>query len=144
MIKYQLTCTTGHEFEGWFQSSSAFDAQSQLGRVTCPDCGSSDVSKAVMAPSVATRAEVLDKGGALPPSENKRQEFLQMARAVRQKLVAGAEDVGDRFPEEARKIHYEEAADRKIYGEASTEEARSLLEEGIEVVPLPRLPEDGN
>jgi len=143
VIKYRLRCEAGHEFEGWFRSSAAFEAQSGAGRVTCPDCGGTDVSKAVMAPSVAMRTKDKENAAArLQP--DKQAQFLQLVREARQKLVADADDVGDRFPEEARKIHYEEVEARKIYGEATGEEVHSLLEEGIEFMPLPRLPEDGN
>ena len=118
MIRYRLKCEAGHEFEAWFRSSADFEAQSGVGQVTCPNCGSTDVTKAVMAPSVAMCTRVDENSTAGVPTVNQAQ-FLLMVRETRQKLVADAEDVGDRFPEEARKIYYEEVEARKIYGEAS-------------------------
>ena len=138
MIKYQLQCDKDHEFAGWFKSSEAFDAQVKRKLVDCPTCGSTDVRKALMAPSVSTskkKAEV---------SKSKHAEIIAAMREVRQKVEENAEYVGPRFAEEARRIHYKETEEKGIYGEASLSEAKELAEEGIEFLPLPVLPEDQN
>ena len=152
MIRYQLVCAKGHGFDGWFSGSAGFDAQKQAGRLECPVCGSSHVDKAVMAPAVAAKTKAKGKaeaeGGdgtqAVFRADPQAAELREALRKVREHVVANADYVSDRFAEEARKIHYKEAESRGIYGEASTEEARALREEGIEFHPLPRLPEDQN
>lgn len=150
MIRYRLRCAEGHELEAWFRSSADFDAQSARGLVVCTTCGSTAVEKAIMAPSVAKRAEPLPAPVPKPPEPSVPvaagipPEMLEALRKIREHVKANAENVGDRFPEEARRIHYEEAEPRGIYGAATPAEARELLEEGIEVHPLPLLPEDGN
>ncbi len=131
MIAYQLQCRNGHAFEGWFPDSAAFDAQQADGKLSCPNCKSKKVEKAVMAPAIAGKA---------------RQQAQARAalRALRQKMLAQAEHVGGAFPEEARKIHYGEAEARAIYGEASGAEVEALLEEGVPVAPLPPDPDAAN
>ena len=136
MIKYRLQCAEGHEFEGWFASSASYDAQSAGGQVTCPHCNSHEVGKSIMAPNVAMRPRGYD--------EDAPARYRNLVREVTQALVSGSEDVGDRFPEEARKIHYREVEQRAIRGTASADEARALVEEGVEIMALPRLPEDAN
>lgn len=138
MIKYKLACHLGHEFEGWFQSSGAYDKQAASGQVLCPVCGSAEVKKAVMAPSVATR----EMAGILGPKS--RARALDLTRKLRAEVESRAEYVGAHFAEEARKIHHEGLEPRGIYGEASAHDARELIEEGVPVLPLPRLPEDDN
>ncbi len=139
MIKYRLRCAQSHEFEAWFASSESYEAQAAEGKISCPDCGDRDIDKAIMAPNVAV------KRVALPQQETSSQPpVAELVREVRRALLASAEDVGARFPEEARKIHYGEAERRGIHGTASGEEVRTLLDEGIEVVALPNLPEDAN
>ncbi|MCS6877111.1 MAG: DUF1178 family protein [Geminicoccaceae bacterium] len=134
MIRFALRCSRGHEFEGWFKSNAAYDEQHRAGRLECPLCGDRAVDKAIMAPAVA-------RGGrGEGPSPEVVGKLLAMLRALRSYVEANFEHVGDRFPEEARKIHYGEAEPRDIYGEASREEVESLLEEGIEVRPLPWVP----
>lgn len=138
MIKYRLCCDLGHEFEGWFRDSSTYDASAAAGQLACAQCGSSSVRKAVMAPNVATRtpARPAADPDALKttPAEAEVRQTLESFRAA---VEANAEYVGPRFAEEARKIHYEESEARGIYGEASRAEARSLLEEGIAILPVP-------
>lgn len=141
MIKYRLRCACGHEFEAWFPSSASYETQAEKRQVCCPDCGDRDVGKAVMAPNVAVRGRDQEDG---LPAEAIRPQFVAALREVRRCLLATAEDVGPRFPEEARKIHHGEAEARGICGTASGEEARALLDEGIEIVALPALPEDAN
>ena len=163
MIRYNLVCAKGHEFESWFAGSAAYDKQAKRGLVTCPMCGSAKVEKALMAPrlartdtSSAREAEAIQPlppqnapAVAQPPTpvamiSPQEQEFRQKLRELRDHLVQNAENVGPRFPEEARKMHYGEAEHRSIYGIASPEDAKELHEEGIEFSPLPVLPEERN
>ncbi|BCX17015.1 MAG: hypothetical protein KatS3mg117_0697 [Geminicoccaceae bacterium] len=134
MIRFALACSAGHEFEGWFKSNEAFDEQRASGGLCCPICGGTSVDKAIMAPAVA-RSGAADR----PPPEVIAR-FLAIARAVREHVERNFENVGPRFPEEARKIHLGEAEPRDIYGEATPQEVRELLDEGIEVRPLPWVP----
>ena len=149
MIKYALACHEAHEFDSWFPSSDAFDEQRRRGFVTCPVCNSPKVEKQIMAPRVARADEVAPAGapGETRPMailSDREREIRAMLRAFREHVTAHAEDVGERFPEEARKMHYGEIEHRSIYGEANPVEARALLEEGIEVHPLPLVPDDRN
>jgi len=140
VIKYRLQCTHGHEFEGWFASSASYDAQVAAGQLTCPECNSSDVGKSIMAPNVATRA----RPEASATDDEAPARYRNLVREVTRVLAAASEDVGARFPEEARKIHYREVEQRAIRGIASLDEARELVEEGVEIMALPRMPEDTN
>ena len=157
MILYKLKCKKGHEFEAWFAGSAAFDKQAKRGQLSCPNCGTSSVSKALMAPSVAKRGKrkaVEKRTEEQPPAaEAPRQEVQRVAahrelaaamRKLRAEIEAKSEYVGPRFSEDARKIHYEEAPARGIHGEATADEAKAMKEEGIEFYPLPILPEDQN
>ncbi len=139
MIKYRLQCSSAHEFEAWFASSVHYEGLAQAESVACPHCGSTDVSKTIMAPNVGRGAKRADAGA---PLEQARQ--LALIRQLRQALLNSSEDVGARFPEEARKIHCGEADQRAIRGQASSREALELIEEGIEVFALPPLPEEMN
>lgn len=141
MIRFSLNCNNNHHFEAWFRNNDDFDQQLKSGFVTCPECGSNAVQKALMAPSVSTGR----KKDQLSLSQNEAQkkvldEIHKLARKVRE----NADYVGDKFAEEARKIHYGETEKRGIYGEATANDVTSLVEEGIEVMPLPTLPEDKN
>lgn len=140
MIKYRLQCTHGHEFEGWFASSASYDAQVAAGQLTCPECNSREVGKSIMAPNVAVRT----RSDAAVPDDEAPSRYRNLVREVTRVLAAASEDVGARFPEEARKIHYREVAQRAIRGTASLNEARALVEEGVEIMALPRMPEDTN
>jgi hypothetical protein len=149
MIKYALACDQAHPFESWFPSSEAYESQRKRGFVTCPVCDSSKVEKQIMAPSVGRRSKV----AVAPPAPDaqpvavlseKEREVRAMLRAIRDHVTQNAENVGGRFADEARKMHYGEAEQRSIYGAANPVEARALLEEGIEVHPLPLLPDDRN
>ena len=142
MIRYSLSCEKAHEFEGWFSQSAEFDRQKASGFLTCPVCGSGEVSKVLMAPAVATSRQ---KEGmqALAVSAVQKQAMIKLKEAI-QEIRASSEDVGERFPEEARKIHYGETEARGIIGQASPVEVKSLIEEGIEIAPLPVLPDDAN
>ena len=142
MIRYQLTCEDGHGFQSWFADSAAFDTLRKANAVQCPQCGSTSVQKALMTPQVAT-ARKKDKVR-LAANQSMPAEALAALRKIRKHVTENADYVGEKFPEEARKIHYEEAEKRGIYGEASRDEAKALKEEGIEFHPLPTLPEDKN
>jgi hypothetical protein len=137
MICYALTCDEGHGFEAWFGSSEAYDRQAAAKSINCPICGSRGISKAPMSPYVARRR----REAPMPPE---RRKSYAMLRKLRAELTANSDYVGPKFPEEARKIHYDEAPGRNIHGEATSEEARALDAEGIPVFPLPPLPEDRN
>ena len=147
MIHYDLICDKGHAFDGWFRNSAAYDEQAAKGLVSCSVCGSAKVEKQLMAPGIPAKSNRKDdapKQMIAGPVDPRLAIMMQMVREMRKHVEENAEYVGERFAEEARKIHYEEAAHRGIYGEASPDEAKALIEEGIAVHPLPRLPEDGN
>jgi hypothetical protein len=148
MIRYRLVCSEGHEFEGWFKSSAAYDDQQARSQIRCPHCGTVAVSKAIMAPSLATRTASVERIADAAPSPSwpgeEAQQLRDMMRKLRATLEKHSEYVGPRFAEEARKIYYEESSARGVYGEASPEEAKALCEEGIPILPLPRLREDLN
>ena len=142
MIRYSLACDKEHAFEGWFASSEDFDRQKDRGLVSCPICDSRLVSKTLMAPNVSTarKSEAIQAVA----MDAARREMLEKVKEVVKQVRATAEDVGEKFPEEARKIHYGEAEERGIIGKASIEEVQALTEEGIEIAPLPSFPEDAN
>ena len=166
MIRYALRCERDHMFESWFQSSSAYESQVKRKLVECPSCGSTKVEKAIMAPRIV-KSNVSKKGrepvppvpvvaperpeAAAAPAPSPQSLMMAQERELRAKLkelrdhiVKNADNVGGQFPSEARKMHYGDIEHRPIYGEASPQEARELVEEGIEVAPLPVLPEDRN
>jgi len=155
MIRYRLKCEKRHEFEAWFANSTAFDRQAKRGEISCPRCGTARVEKALMAPSIkkGTKRKRTEKAPEPAPAQPAPLETHRLAahgelaaamRKMRTEIEAKSEYVGPRFPEEARKIHFEEVPARGIYGEATHEEAQALAEEGIEFFPLPPLPEDHN
>jgi hypothetical protein len=149
MIRYRLICERRHEFDAWFASSGTFDRQAKRKLISCPRCGSEKVEKALMTPRVASsKQSTRSRRPEAPESEPQRvaahRELADAMRKLRSQIEAKSEYVGPRFPEEARKIHYEETPARGIHGEATREEAQSLREEGIEFFPLPVLPEDQN
>ena len=155
MIRYQLQCDKDHSFEAWFTNSAAYEEQVKRKFVTCPECGSTKVTKAIMAPNVGVKG---NKKSDLPvpttqptspvPVDPKvaaaHQEILSAMRKLRKVVEDNAEYVGPRFAEEARKIHYKESEEKGIYGEASPSDVNELLDEGIEIHALPLLPEDQN
>ena len=140
MIHYSLQCEQEHGFEGWFASSADFDRQQEKGLVVCPYCDSKNVSKTLMAPNVATGRQK-DRMQAVAMDTMRRDMIARIKDAVKE-IRTNAEDVGERFPEEARKIHYGETEARGIIGQASADEAQALTEEGIEIAPLPVFPDD--
>ena len=146
MIRYDLQCDKGHEFDGWFASSDAYDKQILHSAVECTICGSTKIEKQLMAPSIPTNSN--RKVDVVPlhagPTDPRAAQMMQVMRDYRKHVDAHSEDVGPRFAEEARKIHYKETEERGIRGQATRDEAIELMEQGIEVHPLPVLPEEGN
>lgn len=142
MIKYSLSCENAHTFEGWFSTSADFDSQVASGFLTCPVCNSASISKTLMSPSVSTARKKEAKREMV--MDMARQEMIAKLKETVANIRANSEDVGEKFPEEARKIHYGEADARGIIGQASLGEVKDLLDEGIEIAPLPVLPDDTN
>lgn len=154
MIKYALACEAGHGFETWFRSSGDYEKQRKRKLVECPACGSTQVEKQIMKPSVART----DKGGARPAADapapeqsqpvammSPQEQFLrEKLKELRDHVTKNADYVGEKFPELARQMHYDEIEQRSIYGEAKPDEVKELLEEGVGVQPLPMLPDDKN
>jgi hypothetical protein len=166
MIRYSLACERGHEFESWFANSGTYDRQAKRGLVACPICGSPKVEKAIMAPRLARTDKSIDvpaTAPAAPPAPAaspappaaqtpapvamitpQERELRAKLKELRDHLTRNAENVGRKFPDEARKMHYGDVEHRSIYGEASPQEAKELHEEGIEFHPLPILPDERN
>jgi hypothetical protein len=156
MIHYALVCDKGHNFESWFPDSAAYDKQAKRGIVTCPHCGSAKVEKAIMAPRLSATSKKRKAPTEAPvapaPEANapvamispQEHEFRSKLKELREHLTKNADNVGQKFPEEARKMHYGEIEHRSIYGEATPKDAKELLEEGIEFHPLPILPDERN
>jgi hypothetical protein len=145
VISYNLACAKGHEFEGWFKDSAAYALQEADGSLACPLCGSAHVKKAIMAPSVmtsVTKAKGKAVAAAAPAVD--AQTAKRFIAGFRKFIEENADYVGPKFPEEARKIHYGETEERPIYGESTVSEARELIEEGIEIAPVPQDPGDLN
>ncbi|MCX7322257.1 MAG: DUF1178 family protein [Hyphomicrobiales bacterium] len=154
MIRYDLRCDRDHAFESWFQSSGAYDSQVKRKLVTCPQCGSAKVEKAIMAPRIGrtrNRGQDIAVQPQPQPAESaslvmapQEAELRSKLKELRDHIVKTADNVGESFPEEARAMHYGDKEHRPIYGEASLDEARALIDEGIEVAPIPVLPGDRN
>jgi hypothetical protein len=161
VIRYALSCENGHGFESWFRNSNAYDEQSARGLIDCPVCGSTKIGKAIMAPGIAKHVSAASAPSPASPgppvsapapeptapvamlSQNER-ELRAKLKELREYVVRNADYVGQKFPEEARKMHYGEIEHRSIYGEASPKDAAELIEEGIELHPMPVLPDDRN
>lgn len=161
MIRYALVCAKGHAFESWFQNSAAYDKQIKRGLVECPACGDVRVEKAIMSPRVSgakkranARApasaadaptlateEVKAPVAMVSPQE---QEFRKKLKELREHLTKNSDYVGQKFPDEARKMHYGDIEHRSIFGEASLQDAKEMHDEGIEFHPLPVLPDERN
>ena len=163
MIRYALRCEHDHAFESWFSDSAAYDQQVKRKLVSCPACNSVKIEKAIMAPRIVSkkgreRSEPVPApapaetpavvetpaAGATPLMMAQERELRAKLKELRDHVVKNADNVGEKFPNEARKMHYGEIEHRPIYGEASPEEAKSLIDEGVEVSPLPVLPDDRN
>jgi len=141
LIRFSLICEQSHEFEAWFRNGDDYDTQKKRGFVECPSCGSHKVEKALMAPAVSTgrRQEKI----ALAMGEEQKKAMAQL-KELSEKIRSSAEHVGDKFAEEARKIHFGEAEARGIYGNATLDEAKSLAEDGVGFMPIPVFPDDRN
>jgi len=153
MIHYQLCCSRGHEFDGWFSDSAAFDKQAKRGLVECPVCADVKVGRAMMAPAVATRdappapvekpraATETQAAPSAPVAGGKMPAHLRaMLQHMRAEIEKHCDYVGPAFAEEARKMHHGESEKRGIYGETTPSEAETLAEEGIEVSRIPWVP----
>jgi hypothetical protein len=154
MIKFALACDKSHDFESWFRDGAAYEEQSRRGLVACPECGSTRVGKAIMAPAIVARARperaksepATGEPAAAPVALlDERQRALREAmRTLRREIEARTDDVGAKFPEIARAIHAGDAPERAIRGQANREEIEALVEEGVGVLPLPFAPDDFN
>ncbi len=145
MIKYSLLCEKDHGFEGWFGSSDDYDEQRKRGFVECPQCGSQKISKALMTPGVTgTKKSGAGDKAMANIAPQMPEEVVTKIREIKKHIEKTSENVGDKFSEEARKIHYGESEARGIYGKATVKEAVGLAEEGVNVMPIPDLPEDKN
>ena len=135
MISFNLSCKRGHVFQAWFKDSKTYDRQRARREVSCPDCGDTAIEKAPMAPRL-----LKSRGDKAERAARKAAEAKQMLRELRQHVEKTCDNVGDKFAEEARKIHYGETEPRGIYGEATDEQHQELIEEGVEVARIPWLP----
>lgn len=148
MIRYALRCETGHEFESWLPSCEAYESQQRRQLVACPLCGSTGITKQLMAPSVTRGGRALEEPEAsVQPAALMSQEDVEARaklRALRAQLIENSDYVGSRFPAEARRMHAGEVEHRSIWGEATAADAHSMVEEGIELMPLPPTFEDRN
>ena len=133
MILFELRCAKDHQFEGWFPSGAAFEAQLTACKLSCPLCGDRQIEKAVMAPRIG-------KATSPTPATEAAIDARAALRELRKKVEEACDYVGPEFAEEARRIHYGEAPERGIYGEASDEQAQGLVEDGISVARIPWLP----
>lgn len=151
MIRYRLKCKKAHEFEAWFRNSADYDRQAKRGLVECPSCGSKSVAKALMAPGISRSGAKGEPAPTVAPAtvmtgemSAKQRELMRGLRKLRDEMLAKSEYVGPRFADEARRIHHNEAEARGIHGEASPDEVKKLKEDGVEVYPVPVLPDDQN
>ena len=150
MILYQLQCDSEHQFEAWFRDSQAYEKQAKRKLLTCPVCGSTKVGKALMAPRINKSKNVAPATfGTREPSTGtnvspQNEEFRKKLKELRAEIERNCDYVGDQFAEEARKIHYGEADAKNIYGEASLEDARELVDEGVDFTPIPWLPKENS
>jgi hypothetical protein len=154
MLRYSLICQDGHEFEGWFRDSAAYETQARRGLLSCAFCGSTKVGKAVMSPAIARRDREPTPAAATdapsPPAaapallDSQAAGFRQMVRALRAHVEANAEDVGANFAQTARDMHDGLVEAKPIYGVAAPEDVAALHEDGIEALPLPFLPDERN
>jgi len=146
MIKYQLICCQGHEFEAWFRCSNTFDVQATVHQIECPHCGSVEVSKSVMAPQVARRKEAARSEGVGQASKTHalEAEITEVLRRFRAEVESRSDYVGEHFAKEARDMHFDNKPKRDIWGEATAKDVHDLIDDEIEFAPLPRLPEDAD
>lgn len=142
MIRYALVCENAHKFEAWFRNAEAYDEQHKRGIVTCPVCTSGTVEKALMAPAVSKAGS--PEKVSLSIGHPQHVQLREAMKALRNKVVSEADYVGDKFAEEARKIHFKDVEARGIYGEATQDEVAALVEDGVDFMPLPNIPEEHN
>jgi hypothetical protein len=144
MIKYALGCAEGHAFESWFPDSAAYEKQRRRGFVACPECGSTEVDKAIMAPAVVGGERSAAESSPPIVVDDRRRQAREFMVRMRREIEANTDDVGSRFPQVARAIHLGAEPGRAIRGRASLEEARSLVEDGVNVLPVPMLEDELN
>ncbi len=141
MIKFSLKCAENHSFDSWFQSAESFDKLARAGLVTCADCGSTDITKGIMAPNVQSgRGTAPDTSPSNSPLVAPKSAAQLAITQLREKIEANSEYVGTDFARKAREMHDGSAPERPIYGEARADEARKLVEDGVQIVPLPFRP----
>jgi len=144
MIRYALKCNEGHGFDSWFESAEAFDTLSKRGLVSCPQCGATGIEKAIMAPGLSTgsnTAQGVEANGPVHPTPLSAPSEMETAIArMRAHVEANSEYVGRDFARAARDMHEGLEPERSIHGEANTDEAKKLIEDGVPVAPLPFTP----
>ena len=136
MINYTLKCDQNHSFDSWFKSAEAFEMLVKKSMVVCSECGSTKITKAIMAPSVRTSRKKDNKPSELEKKSKLKNDILELKK----KIEANSEYVGNNFANEARSMYLGETPERSIYGEAKTDDAKKLIDDGIPVMPLPFLP----
>jgi hypothetical protein len=144
MIKYALSCAEGHAFESWFPDSGAYEKQRKRGFVACPECGSTRVDKAIMAPAVVGGDRAAGEAAPQIFVDDRRRQAREFLTRMRREIESNTDEVGDKFPQVARAINFGEEPYLSVRGRASLEEARSLLEDGVGVLPLPILEDERN
>tara|TARA_Y200000002_G_scaffold383287_1_gene404880 strand:+ start:4320 stop:4745 length:426 start_codon:yes stop_codon:yes gene_type:complete len=141
MIRYDLVCENEHFFESWFKDSKSYQKQLEANEIACPKCNNSNISKSLMAPGIPKKTNTKN-GNVIANSSS--SSISNAIRKIRDEIKKNSEYVGDQFPEEARKIHYNEAEMRSIYGKASKKEITELVDEGIDIIQIPEIPDDKN
>ncbi|HXL67824.1 MAG TPA: DUF1178 family protein [Xanthobacteraceae bacterium] len=148
MIRYAFVCQAGHAFDSWFRDSTLCDRQMAAHELACPHCGSAKVEKAIMAPSIGQAGRESEPAAPVRQPvallSEREQEARRLLKELREHVTKNADYVGEKFPDMARQMHREEIEHRSIYGEAKPDEVRDLVEEGVEVQPLPVLPDERN
>jgi hypothetical protein len=150
MILYALACINGHRFESWFRNGAAYDEQTDRGLIACPTCHSANVSKTIMAPAVVSRGAIVPvapvpaQGTETPLLDERQMAARHFIKALRERVLSEGEDVGATFSDQARKMHDGDIPHRHIHGQATVEEARALVEDGVAILPLPMLPDELN
>jgi len=143
LIRYNLICNNDHNFESWFRDSTSCDDQIRSKKVVCPECNSNVVTKALMSPRIPKKESSNNQENTIL-SNGRNNNLNDAIRKIRDEIKKNSEYVGKEFPEEARKIHYNESEERSIYGEATAKDIKELHEEGIDIIHIPNLPDDKN
>ena len=141
MIRYDLVCENEHFFESWFKDSKSYQKQLDANEIVCPECDSTNISKSLMAPGIPKKTNRKNSNVIANSSSRSINDAI---RKIRDERKTNSEYVGDQCPEEARKIHYNEAEMRSIYGKASKKEITELVDEGIDIIQIPEIPDDKN